>query len=101
MQLSLRAQAGPAVEVSGFKPSNKQQQPYNSDGDVNENSDVVVASEPTSPFDEIFCAASTLCLLTPCWGVHRIDSEGYHDLEFHDTTRLLLCTSDGTCVLFN
>ncbi|KAH6923527.1 hypothetical protein HPB50_002149 [Hyalomma asiaticum] len=57
----------------------------NSDAKVNENSDVVAASDPgTSPFDEMFCAASTLCLSTPSWGAHRIDLERYRDLVFHD-----------------
>ncbi|KAH8027961.1 hypothetical protein HPB51_011769 [Rhipicephalus microplus] len=71
----------------------------NSD-EVNKNSDVVAASDPgTSAFDEMFCAASTLCLRTPSWGVHRIDLEGYRDLVFHDAS--LLRTSDGACVLFN
>ncbi|KAH8042554.1 hypothetical protein HPB51_024485 [Rhipicephalus microplus] len=69
----------------------------NSDAKVNENSDVVAASDPaTSPFDEMFCAASTLCFPTPSWGVHRIDLEGYRDLVFHDAS--LLRASDGSCV---
>ncbi|KAH8022178.1 hypothetical protein HPB51_022575 [Rhipicephalus microplus] len=61
----------------------------NSDAKVNKNSDVIAASDPaTSPFDEMFCTASTLCLPTPSWGVHRIDLEGYRDLVFHDASLL-------------
>ncbi|KAH7948637.1 hypothetical protein HPB51_028434 [Rhipicephalus microplus] len=47
----------------------------------------------------MFCAASTLCLPMPSWGVHRIDLEGYRGLVFHDAS--LLRTSDGPCVFFN
>lgn len=68
------------------------------DGEI---SDVVGTRDlgTSSPFEEMFYTASTLCLPTQSWAAHRFDTEGFRGHVFHDTS--LLRTSDGACVLFH
>lgn len=64
-----------------------QQRAAEANNDVGDATEAQAGYSNKSAFDELFTLASSMCLPSSSWAVHRIDTDGLRDVLFADASR--------------